>query len=141
MRILIATFCDAGRAQGDRLDVLGAGVRVFFTPFAPVELKVSLATLVSTDETEIGTKQKAYIRFFDADMSQIGEIALIYTTWKADRPGIGTQFAKVTPLKIMLPKAGTYLVRIAIGDEIVTEWPIELRLQSEDAAPFRTSNE
>jgi hypothetical protein len=141
VRVLIATFCDSARAQGDRLDILGAGTRVFFVQSTPVQLKTWLATLVSTDETEIGTEKAAKIRLFDADMSQIGEVVVIMTTVKADRPGLGAQTAKATPITLSIGRPGVYLIQVAIDDEIVSEWPFEVVVGADEATPFRKPKE
>jgi uncharacterized protein DUF6941 len=141
MRVLIAAFCDSARAQGDRLDMLGAGARIFFTRSTPVQLKTWLATLVSTDETEIGTKQAATLRVFDADLLQMGEVEIFMTTVKADRPGLGAQTAKATPITLNIPRPGIYLIRVVVDDKIISEWPFEVALNAEEAPPFQKAKD
>jgi hypothetical protein len=137
LTILIATFCDAARAQGDRLDVLGAGIRVFFAPSVPTTVHTWLATLVATNGLEIGTDQYASLRIFDADMQETGVLRICVTTAKADRAGLGAQTAKVTPIKLRLETEGVYRAEVSVDDKVAFFWPFELVQDGREAAPFR----
>lgn len=136
LKVLIATFCDGARAQGDRLDILGAGVRMFFAEALPTDIRTWLATLIATDDGEIGTKQVVNLRVFDADMNGIGDLQIIITTKKADRPGLGAQMAGVTPLKLRCTKEGTYRAQIDVNGNIASSWPFEVVVGAKDSFPF-----
>jgi hypothetical protein len=132
------------RFQHDRGDVrvgVGAGARVFVVQSTPTQLKTWLATLVSTDETEIGTKQAAKLRLFDADMSQLGEVVVIMTTVKADRPGLGAQTVKASPITLSITRPGVYLIQIIIDDKVVSEWSFEVIVSGDGASPFQKAKE
>jgi hypothetical protein len=136
MKVLIATFCDSARAQRDRLDILGGGARLFFSERVPVKIRTWLATLIATEDIEIGGRQTATLRVFDADMREIGYLEIIVTSVKADRPGLGAQTAQVTPIVLSLPKEGLYRAQLDVNGQIVGGWPFELVVGENESAPF-----
>ena len=136
MNILIATFCDAARADGDRVDILGAGIRVFFVLSLPATVHTWLATLVATDGLEIWTKQHALLNIYDSDLVSIGSVDIIVTTVKADRAGLGSQTAKATPIGLKIEKAGLYRAEVLVDDKVVMSWPFEVVITGQSALPF-----